>query len=63
MLRYFKYSPNNAVLIIGYFGKLQESALIQLSQQSNASLIDMVYMNYWHRDRIRVKVIGGVSIC
>lgn len=63
MLRYFKYSPNNAILITGYFGKLQESALIQLSQQFNASLIDMEYMNFWHRDSIRVKVIGGETIC
>lgn len=59
---YFKYSPNNAILITGYFGKLRESTLIQLSQQFNASLIDVESMNYWHRDNIRIKIIGGESI-
>ena len=62
VLRYYRYSPNNAILIAGYFGKLRESTLIQLSQQFNASLIDVEYMNYCHGENIRIKVIGGVSI-
>lgn len=59
---YFKYSPNNAILITGYFGKLRESTLIQLSRQFNASLVDVESMNYQHRDNIRIKIIGGESI-
>lgn len=59
---YFKHSPNNAFLIAGYFGKLRESTVIQLSQQFNACLIDVELMNYRQKDNISITIVGGESM-
>lgn len=58
---YFKHSPNNAILIAGFFGKLRESTVIKLAQQFNACLIDVESLNFPHKDNIRLKVVGGAS--
>lgn len=59
---YFKHSPNNVILFGGYFGKLRETTLLELSQQFNALLIDVESINYCQKDSIRVKIVGGENI-
>ena len=42
---FFKYAPNNAILIVGYFTKLRENTIVQLAQDFQLQLIDVEHFS------------------
>lgn len=56
---FFKQSPNNAVLVVGYFSKLRESVMIEISNEFDMVLVDVEDIVYGSPDHYRLRTISG----
>lgn len=55
---FFKQTPNNAIFVVGYFSKLRETLMIEISKELEMVLVDVDGINYGTNNNYRLRIIG-----